>query len=200
MRIRLHSSYAWESNRVGQKGSDQQCSIFLNDNQTTYKLGIREQQGRTDRQRSAPFWIPQWQSDHLHSMNKRATELKRSHFELLDDNQTTYFLWMRKQQGRTDRQYSAPSWILQLQSVHSLTITREEQGGTDRQRSASLQISQWSLDHLQSMNKSGTGWNIHAEISTILNSLIPIRPHTVYEWEQQGGTYRQLPAPFCILQ
>ena len=73
MTIRPLTSYESESNRVEQTGRDQHHSEFPNDNQTTYLLWIREQQGGTDRQRSAPFWIPQWQSDHLQAINQRAT-------------------------------------------------------------------------------------------------------------------------------
>ena len=39
----------------------------------TYKLWMKESQGWTTRQKSAPFWILQWQSDHLLAMNERTT-------------------------------------------------------------------------------------------------------------------------------
>ena len=71
MTIRSLTSYEWESNTVEQAGRDQHHSEFLNVTQTTYRLWMREQQGVTNRQRSAPFWIPQWQSDHLQTINWR---------------------------------------------------------------------------------------------------------------------------------
>ena len=77
MTIRPLAFFEWESNRVEQTDTDQHHSEFPNENQTTYSLWMREQQGRTDRQRSVPFWIPQWQSDHLQAMNERATGWNR---------------------------------------------------------------------------------------------------------------------------
>ena len=138
--------------------------------------------------RSTPFWIPQWQSDHLQAMNERVTGWNRQadistilnstmtirpltcyksesnrleqtgrdqhHSELPNDNQITYILWIREQQSGTDRQRSAPFWI-----------------------------AQWHSDHLHTMNQRAIGWNRQAEISSILNSPMIIRPRTYYESE-----------------
>ena len=65
MTIRPLTCYEWESNTVEETGRDQHHSEFPNDNQTTYKLWMREQHSGRDRQGLASFWIPKWQSDHL---------------------------------------------------------------------------------------------------------------------------------------
>ena len=72
------------------------------------------------------------------------------HSEFPDDNQTTYFLWMREQ--------------------HS---------GRDKQGSTSFIIPQWQSDHLPTMSERGTQWKGQAGISMILNSPMTIRPLTV---------------------
>ena len=77
MTIRPLTHYEWESNTVEETGMDQHHSEFPNDNQTTYPLWMREQHSGRDRQGSTSFWIPQWQSDHLPTMDERATQWKR---------------------------------------------------------------------------------------------------------------------------
>ena len=172
---------------VEKTGEHQYHSQFPNINQITCLLWMRKQHNGTDMQRSVPFSTSQWQPDHLQAMNERAigwnrqadistfstpqwqsehlqatnrsnhmeqTDKDQHHPQFSNDNQTTYFLWVREQQDRTDRQTSA-----------------------------SFSILQWPSDHLLPMNERATGWNIQAEINTILNSLMTIRPLTSYEWE-----------------
>ena len=119
MTIRPLTSYEWESNRVEQQARDQHHSEFLNDNQTTYRLEMRKQQIGTDRQRSAQFWIPQWQWDYLLAMNERETGYNRKPeiSTILNSSMTIgplmYFLWMREQQDGTDSKRWVPFWIPQ---------------------------------------------------------------------------------------
>ena len=128
MTIRSLTGYKWESNRVEQPGSNQHHAEFSNDNQSTHRL---------------------WMSNRVEQTGR-----DQHYSKFPNDNQTTYRLWMREQQGRTDKQISAPFWI-----------------------------PKWQSDHLQTMNERATGWNRQAEISTILNSTTTIRSLTNYEWE-----------------
>ena len=156
--IRPHTFYEWEITTVEETGSDQYHSEFPNDNPITYRLLIREQHSGRDRQGSALFWILQWQSDNLPTMNEsnimEGTSRDQHYSEFPNDNQTTYPLWMREQ--------------------HS---------GRDRHGSGSFWIPQWQSDHLPAMNESATQWKRQAEIRIILNSQMTIRPLTIYEWE-----------------
>ena len=61
--------------------------------ENTYKLNINSEESITT------ILISQWQSDHLHPVNKRLTP-----FWIPNDNQTTHLLWMTEQQGGTDKQ------------------------------------------------------------------------------------------------
>ena len=73
--------------------------------------------------------------------------------ESSNDNQTTYFLWVREQQNETDRQ-----------------------------RSISSSIPKWQSDYLLPINESTICWNRQSKTSTISNSPMTIRSLTSYEW------------------
>lgn len=118
MTSRLLTCYEWQNNRGEQTGKDQHYSEFSKDNQATYNLWMREEQIGKD----------------LH------------YFAFSNENQTTYFLWMKKQQDQ-------------------------------------FQIPKLQSDNLLAMNKKPIGWNIEEKISTNLNSLMIIRALTCYEWE-----------------
>ena len=87
-----------ESSTVKETGRDQYHS---ENNWATYKLWMWEQQSRRDKQRSAPFWIPEWQPDYLQAMSMSKYESNtvkktgRDQFqsEFSNDNQMTYKLW-----------------------------------------------------------------------------------------------------------
>ena len=75
------------------------------------------------------------------------------HSEFPNDNQITYRLWMRENRVEQTSKYQHHSEFLN------------------------------NNHHLQTTNERETEWKRQAEISTILNSSMTIRPHTLYEWE-----------------
>ena len=85
----------WMRNRVQQTGRDQHFSKFANN---TYLLWMREQHNERDMQRSAQFWIPQWQSNltpYVWERNKREQAGRHQLHCGFINIQTTYMLWMR---------------------------------------------------------------------------------------------------------
>ena len=188
MTIRPLTPYEWESNTVEKTDRDQYHSKFPNDNQTTYKLWMREHHSGRDRQGSASFWIPQWQSDHLQTMNKRAIQWKRQTgiSIILNSPMTirplTNYEWESNTVEETAMDQHHFEFPNDNQTTYKLWM-REQHSRRDRQGSASLWVPQWQSDHLPSMNERAIQWKRQAGISIILNSQMTIRPLTSYEWE-----------------
>ena len=188
MTMRPLTDYEWKRNTVERTDRDQHHSEFPNDNETTYRLWVKEEHSGKDRQGSASFWIPQWQSDHLPPMNERATQWKRQALIsiILNSPMTirplTLYEWKSntvEETGRDQHHYEFPN---DNQTTYLLWM-REQHSGRDRQGSASFWILQSQSDHLPSMNERATQWKRQAGISIILNFPMTLRPLSNYEWE-----------------
>ena len=86
---------------------------------------------------------------------------------------------MVDQSGKDQHHSEFPMTIRPLTSYEF----REQQSGTDRQRSVVFWIPKWQSDHLLPMNERTIGWDRQAEISTVLNFPMTIRPLTSYKWK-----------------
>ena len=140
----IHSIWShidrWLCTSTRQTSRDQHYSEFTDDNQTTHPVEMRGKRGRTDRQRSVPFWILWWQSDHLQATNERSTrwngqvEISTIVNSLMTIRPLTHYEWEGKRVEQTDRAQHHSEFHNDNQTTYRLWI-REKQDGTDRQSS-----------------------------------------------------------------
>ena len=137
---------------------------------------MREWQGETDKQRSAPFWTSKRQSDYLHAKNERVV-------------------------GGNSQADISPFWISQWQSDHLHTINERAIGWKKQMVISTILNSPMTIRPLTSYhwesNKVKQTWQDHHYFEFPNDN-----QNTYFLWviEQQDGTDRERSAQFWIHQ